>query len=257
MIFKTQQKLIEFDLPPHRKQVIIKMSGGADSTILAYCLALYKKEERPDLKLYVVTLNSVSPRNYHVKNAKRVMDKITELTGVEFERHYTKDLVEPGFDDTTLSTEEWRKASPYTRTSAEMVKELKKEIQIDNDPKNRPLHYSGITKNPPTSLSMFYEDWYASNGIKGNWITERDANTIRDEGSEENYEYWRQPFTNIDKRAVYQLYAINNVVDDLFPLTRSCESDAKGQQILDGGPEEHCGKCWWCLERQWAFGRLV
>jgi len=257
MIFKTQQKLIEFNLPPHRKQVIIKMSGGADSAILAYCLALYKKEERPDLKLYVVTLNSVAPRNYHVKNAKRVMDKITELTGVEFERHYTKDLVEPGFDDTTLSTEEWRKASPYTRTSAEMVKELKKEIQIDNDPKNRPLHYSGITKNPPTSLSMFYEDWYASNGIKGNWITERDANTIREEGSEENNEYWRQPFTNIDKRAVYQLYAINNVVDDLFPLTRSCESDAKGQQILDGGPEEHCGKCWWCLERQWAFGRLV
>ena len=43
MIFKTQQKLIEFNLPPHRKQVIIKMSGGADSAILAYCLALYKK----------------------------------------------------------------------------------------------------------------------------------------------------------------------------------------------------------------------
>ena len=55
MIFKTQQKLIEFNLPPHRKQVIIKMSGGADSAILAYCLALYKKHERPDLKLYVVT----------------------------------------------------------------------------------------------------------------------------------------------------------------------------------------------------------
>ena len=180
MIFKTQQKLIEFDLPKNRKQIIIKMSGGADSAILAYCLALYKKHERPDLKLYVVTVNSVPPKNYHVKIAKRVMDKITELTGVQFEKHYTKDLQEPGFDDITLSTEEWRKASPYTRTSAEMVDELKKDIQIDNKEINRPLHFSGVTKNPPTSLSMFYEDWYASNGVKGNWIEERDANTIRE-----------------------------------------------------------------------------
>ena len=115
MIFKTQQKLIEFNLPPHRKQVIIKMSGGADSAILAYCLALYKKHERPDLKLYVVTLNSVAPKNYHVMIAKRVMDKITELTGVEFERHYTKDLHEPGFDDTTLSTDCLLYTSPSPR----------------------------------------------------------------------------------------------------------------------------------------------
>ena len=209
MIFKTQQKLIEFNLPPHRKQVIIKMSGGADSAILAYCLDLYKKHERPDLKLYVVTLNSVAPKNYHVMIAKRVMDKITELTGVEFERHYTKDLHEPGFDDTTLSTEDWRMASPYTRTTAEMVDELKKEIQIDKKPENRPLHFSGITKNPPTSISTFYEDWYASNGVKGNWISERDANTIREEGSEEKNEYWRQPFTNIDKRAILSLIHIS------------------------------------------------
>ena len=50
---------------------------------------------------------------------------------------------------------------------------------------------------------------------------------------------------------------MHGIVDELFPLTRSCESEEKGQQMLDGGPEEHCGKCWWCLERQWAFGRLV
>ena len=80
MIFKTSQKSIELNLPENKKQVIIKMSGGADSAILAYCFALYKKQERPDLQLYAVTVNSVPPKNYHVKIAKRVIDKITELT---------------------------------------------------------------------------------------------------------------------------------------------------------------------------------
>ena len=183
------------------------------------------------------------------------MDKITELTGVTFERHYTRDLEEPGVDDTGLSIKEWRKASSYTRTSQQLVEELKLEIQIDKNPINRPLHYSGVTANPPTSLSMFYEDWYASGGMKGHWISERDPNVIRDEGFD--HKHWRQPFTNIDKKAIYELYSIHGIVDELFPLTRSCENEAKGQQMLGGGPEEHCGKCWWCLERQWAFGRLV
>ena len=47
--------------------------------------------------------------------------------------------------------------------------------------------------------------------------------------------------TNIDKKAIYELYSIHGIVDELFPLTRSCENEAKGQQMLDGGPEEHCG----------------
>ena len=51
MIFKTSQKSIELNLPESKKQVIIKMSGGADSAILAYCFALYKKQERSDLQL--------------------------------------------------------------------------------------------------------------------------------------------------------------------------------------------------------------
>lgn len=255
MIFKTSQKSIELNLPENKKQVIIKMSGGADSAILAYCFALYKKQERPDLQLYAVTVNSVPPKNYHVKIAKRVIDKITELTGITFKRHYTTDLQEPGIDDTGLSIEEWRKASSYTSASNKLVEDLKKQIQIDSKPENRPLHYSGVTANPPTSLSMFYEDWYANNGMKGHWISERDADTIREEGPA--HKHWRQPFTNIDKRAIYELYFNHGIVDELFPLTRSCESEAKGQQMLDGGKEEHCGKCWWCLERQWAFGRLV
>jgi 7-cyano-7-deazaguanine synthase in queuosine biosynthesis len=44
------------------------------------------------------------------------------------------------------------------------------------------------------------------------------------------------------------IYKILNLETELFPITRSCEND---DHI-----ESHCGKCWWCQERIWAFGRL-
>ena len=40
----------------------------------------------------------------------------------------------------------------------------------------------------------------------------------------------------------------------LFDLTRSCEVIPEGE--FDPEFEKNpCGRCWWCLERKWAFGR--
>ena len=57
------------------------------------------------------------------------------------------------------------------------------------------------------------------------------------------------PWTNIDKKKIYQIYKDYNLLESLFPLTRSCET-------LEEVKEPHCGNCWWCHERQWAFGKL-
>jgi 7-cyano-7-deazaguanine synthase in queuosine biosynthesis len=59
---------------------------------------------------------------------------------------------------------------------------------------------------------------------------------------------WKQfylPFTNHNKKKIAEIYQEENIMD-LFTLTRSCES-------LDNIGNEHCGKCWWCQERAWAF----
>lgn len=53
------------------------------------------------------------------------------------------------------------------------------------------------------------------------------------------------PFTNYDKRKVAEIYRHLDVMD-LFNLTRSCET-------LEHISNSHCGKCWWCQERMWAF----
>ena len=51
------------------------------------------------------------------------------------------------------------------------------------------------------------------------------------------------------KKDIANLYIEHNLLEKLFPITTSCES-------LDN-VTEHCGECWWCKERQWAFNRLT
>jgi len=44
------------------------------------------------------------------------------------------------------------------------------------------------------------------------------------------------------------------LLETLFPVTRSCEWN---EHVVGEDPGmEHCGNCWWCHERKWAFGRL-
>lgn len=57
------------------------------------------------------------------------------------------------------------------------------------------------------------------------------------------------PFINIDKKEIADYYVKNDLIESLFNLTRSCVSTTKDFSF-------HCGKCWWCKERLWAFGRL-
>jgi 7-cyano-7-deazaguanine synthase in queuosine biosynthesis len=63
------------------------------------------------------------------------------------------------------------------------------------------------------------------------------------------------------------MYIDNDLLDTLLPLTYSCEAvygntqfdKVKLDTLISPGihEEEHCGRCWFCLERAYAFGRLV
>ena len=56
------------------------------------------------------------------------------------------------------------------------------------------------------------------------------------------------PLFNHNKKDIVRLYKTLNVEEQLYPVSRSCEDDTH--------PNFHCGKCWWCNERMWAFGYL-
>jgi hypothetical protein len=56
------------------------------------------------------------------------------------------------------------------------------------------------------------------------------------------------PLYNHNKKDIAKLYNYFDLEQRLLPVTRSCEND----NHTDG----HCGTCWWCHERVWAFGNL-
>lgn len=101
--------------------------------------------------------------------------------------------------------------------------------------------YTGITASPPKHVS----DTFA--GPENN--TEQQ---FRDPSIQQNIFNFHhiRPFYNIDKRKIREMYDQLGLLETLFPFTRSCEH-VSGTEYYD-----HCGKCWWCKEREWGFGRL-
>lgn len=56
------------------------------------------------------------------------------------------------------------------------------------------------------------------------------------------------PLFNHNKKDIATLYKYFDLERSLLRVTRSCENDEH--------PNSHCGSCWWCCERIWAFGGL-
>ncbi len=243
-------KELDVEVP---KTAIIKMSGGIDSTLMGYCLALYKKHEYPDLKLKIVTINGYPPKNWNRMYAHRILDKITQLTDVQFPERYVGDQLSPGLsaeqEREYVGKEELWKDGGVDPYGTAVIK-----IGLDNsDPSD--VIFTGVTANPPTHLTQFYQD-YLPEVYGGEYqapeLQARTPNETRDEydiGG--NNRIWWHPWTNWDKQDLAELYNNLSIMDTLFPLTRSCEG--MGSEILAG---KHCGECWWCLERLWGFGRL-
>lgn len=99
--------------------------------------------------------------------------------------------------------------------------------------------YTAITKNPPLEIT---NSW----GEPNTEHEERNPDIQRDLYHRNNTMY--TPFHRINKSVIAEMYSELRLKDNLFPLTRSCENDS--------WTEGHCGTCWWCKERQWAFGKL-
>jgi hypothetical protein len=106
--------------------------------------------------------------------------------------------------------------------------------------------YNGVTRNPPADSGVpaseeNHRDHYDRNYIQG-------SATSLDRGATDFVAEY-QPIRNADKRITMWLANELGVLEDLLPITRSCE----------GGPDEtenftkECMQCWWCLERKWAL----
>lgn len=192
----------------------ISVSGGADSAILLYFLLKHSKD-----RVHIFTLADGTKQITGAKSSMNVVYKCAQLTGnYNFEHHID---YSPDYIDTYVE-----------RLPFEYLD--KKEFNV---------LYAGITNVPPEEdRKSFYGDFYEDT---------RNPNEIRDVF---RYGFSYIPWTNHDKKKIAEIYKEYDLLETLFPITRSCEWNENV-----GGKDpgiEHCGNCWWCHERKWAFGRL-
>ena len=197
------------------------MSGGADSSICAYMICKKIKEENLNIKFQPLSVRR--GRGWNPIYAGQVIDFIENELNFEMSEHIVY----------------------YPDIKDEYQREIKEFRDRDVDNFNSGLIdilYSGITCNPPESDKTI----------------SKNKERTRDESSERPLETWSgfahyiNPFFQINKKDIKKLYDKYDLTYTLFPLTRSCE----GSDYETGNYTFHCGKCWWCEERMWAFGFL-
>jgi hypothetical protein len=188
------------------------VSGGADSALMLYFVLKYTRQP---VHIFTYVHENKMLRNPIASIS--VINKCADLTG---NYDFTHHLI-------------YRK---YGNRSELFELPIKYKTQglIDT-------LYTGITKNPPLQVS---NNFMFPNTEHDN----RDPTMVRPNNSE----YVYMPWTNLDKQDLAKIYKQHNLMDTLFPTTRSCEWTPGSHGIPDPGME-HCGKCWWCQERQWGF----
>lgn len=203
----------------------INVSGGADSAILLYLTMKYSKS-----KLNILTLGNNQRYRRNVQAATAVIERCIQLTGNDNIIHHIH------------------------YTDVQSVDEIIKMIDYHRDQNEIDVMLGGMTQNPPEYVTDTFELDVTEDSRSPDTI--RDPIIKLDSGKIVGF----LPFVNLNKKVIAELYEKYDLMESLFPLTRSCEFDPTsgffhGRKIVDPGMG-HCGRCWWCQERKWAFGRL-
>lgn len=221
MLFENSQDSFEMNIDSDITRVGLKISGGADSAIVAYMLAKYCKQQRPNITIYPITgISELKP--FQAVFSKQVIAKIEQLLDYKFGEH-TADSVRS--DHNYVSDQDTLVANTYEKYDLQM-------------------HFSGITANPTAEEAPELVD---PTEFESAWYNDRQKQNTK---KSHIAGHSTRPLINVDKKGVHEHYVNQGVLEDLFPLTRSCE-------LHTTDFSEHCGECWFCKERLWGFGRYV
>lgn len=228
------------------KRIGIRLSGGADSSIIYYAIRKHFKDT--DTQVIPLTMNSTQNWWYSTV-AKAVMDRVDELLGTTTTDHYIFN------DDQPHGSERYIDAVNILSESAII------DLNLD-------AIYIGLTQNPQ-GMSEYFDNPEIIKRHALDWEDVRDNINSRDQtrdlGEIADLEVLGLvrgnksvlqviPFANLDKLAVSQVYRDLNMIDALYPVTFSCENSDIN---LRGQPLRHCKHCFFCLERLYAFDRII
>jgi len=188
----------------------ISCSGGTDSSLLLYILMANCKDT-----IYIFTLSNNLKGRSNAIVVSKVIERCIQLTGninIVHHSRYAEDQTEENLFD--FQRQELRE---------QKIKTI----------------FSAVTANPPTDVKF-------QAGIGEHYL--RNPNIIKDEISFNGYFF--TPFINKNKKTIAKIYQELDLMNSLFPVTRSCEAIGKLEYY------GHCGECWWCEERLWGFDRV-
>lgn len=197
------------------ERVGVSLSGGADSAVLLYILM---SNINPSQQLFLYTFGQRPTNFFNIYASRMVLKCCVELTGFTNYEHRID------FDDD------------------QDVPRLFKAPSDDILSNNIDFLYTGWTANPPRDVAD-----NLTNAEDNHLHHLRDPEVHRDIMFKEQI---CTPFTNINKQDIADIYSELNLMDNLYPFTRSCEHPSP--KYLG----THCGQCWWCKEREWGFGYL-
>ena len=217
---------------PLKGPICLWMSGGADSTMLAFLLAKTIKDYGLNLKILPISFKR-DDKPWNLWTAANVIERIENILDLKkgeiFLNHNFCD-----FGD-------------YRQKLTHSIK-LKNHISLLKDNKLITITYNGLTHNPdPLPPELENKREVIRDVSPKEYLNEK----IKKHDFEE--EIISKPFLFLDKSFIANLYNKHNLLESLLPYTRSCEGFAKNTKFF----KNSCKTCWWCKERNWAFSKYV
>jgi 7-cyano-7-deazaguanine synthase in queuosine biosynthesis len=223
--------------------VAISLSGGADSTLLAFLIC----NEIIQKNLNHITVHIISHKRCWKTKPWQEYDSLKiynwlsrHFSKVNFQRH--TNFIAPDLE--------------YAHTGPSITDEYRKTVSGDNiqirafaeyicHVHNIDAYYNAVTRNPKN--------------VSFTGMPERDI-----EPNESNQHLaimkhmgrWAvHPFRFVEKSwIIKQYYKLE--IEDLLHATRSCEGEIPGIDFQSYTPYQYvpvCGECFWCKEREWAI----
>jgi hypothetical protein len=222
------------------KNIVISVSGGADSALLAYMICELAKEYNPTIHI-INHVRMWKTRPWQQVDADKVYNWLFQrFYYTRFERHIN--FIAPELE--------------YGNIGPSLVDEYGKTVSGDNiqqraygeficNKVDADVYFNAVTRNPRL--------------VEFNGMSERNIERTNDN---KHLEYMihmgrivSHPFRFVDKAWILSQYRQLDIID-LFDITRSCEGEFDSINYKTYTPGQHvpaCGQCFWCKEREWAI----
>ena len=246
-------KDIDFDEDFLPKRIVVSLSGGCDSSSAMYLTA----KHFPQIEIHPITFRDV--------NAPKDADAAIELVKIMKKRFPNAKI-----DDCEVGTYNDQDTATYPkainmiendpRYKTMTIVQMSKVNQLDEGNEKfmknfkGPIRLDGMTANPPKDVRMKFGEYMIKRFHEHNY-TEKDIVRVtgeprRDVHNKPELRYnVYQPFLNVNKRFVAGIFKEEGLMDNMFPITRSCVGSARQTKNF----EAWCWQCFWCYEKAWAF----